>query len=356
MTKRTFGKLGAIALFAASMTLFAEASAPPDAAAARKSADELLAFVPAEVALLDGKVVVKREDVVKLLKPQLEQYFQNASAPEITAEQVEGVVYSLSKNLMTYEVLLKNSLAEGGEIDLAAAKDLLNEQKKKQGEESFNQVLAMQGMNFDELAQKVAGSMLIEKYHEKKIAEYNAANPITEKESREFYDQHKEMFSKPASMSASHILVKFTSDNPDEAEKQAAKDKLLEMKKQIAAGKDFAVMAKERSDCPSKQQDGNLGEFQEGQMVPEFEAALKKLKAGEVSDPVETQFGFHLIKAGENKAASTVSFDEVKNQITEQLQEEKANGAFIKIIDLLLAKENFKINLKEPKNPFGDEE
>lgn len=355
MMKRTLVKLGAIALLVASTALFAE---EPTATAdeTKKSADELLAFVPAEVVLLDGKVVVKREDVLNLLKPQLEQYFQNENAPEISAEQIEGVVYNFSKNLMTYEILLKNALADGGKLDLEAARNLLNEQKSKQGEENFSRVLAMQGMNFDELAQKVAGSMVIEKYHEKKIAEYNTANPVAEQEARDFYDQHPEMFAQAATMSASHILAKFVSDNPDEAEKSEAKNKLLLIKKQIDGGADFGTLAKTNSDCPSKEQNGSLGEFQEGQMVPEFEEALRKLKVGEVSDPVETQFGFHLIKAGENKPASTMAFDQVQKQIAEQLQEGKASEAFRKTIDDLLAKEKYTINLKEPKKMSIEEE
>ena len=355
MMKRTFGKLGAFALLTASLALFAEEPAVQAAPKPQKSADELLAFIPEDVVLLDGKAVVKRADVIKLLKPQLEQYFQNENAPEISSEQIQSVVYNFSKNLMTYEILLKNALADGGKLDIKAAEDLLKEQKTKQGEENFNRVLAMQGMGFDELVQKVAGSMVIEKYHEKKIAEYNAANPIAETAAREYYNQHPEMFSKPASLSASHILVKFASDKPDDAEKQSAKNKLIDLKKQLSEGADFGALAKANSDCPSKEQNGSLGEFQEGQMVPEFEEALKKLKAGEVSDPVETQFGFHLIKAGENKPASTMAFDQVQGQISEQMQGEKANQAFKQVLDALLAKEKYTINLPEPKNtPAGE--
>lgn len=350
MMKRTVGKLSAVALLTASLALFAEAPAAQPAPKPQKSADELLAFIPEDVVLLDGKAIIKKADVTRLLKPQLEQYFQNENAPEIPSEQLQSVVYHLSKNLMTYEILLKNALAEGGQLDVKAAEDLLNEQKSKQGEENFNRVLAMQGMGFDELVQKIAGSMLIEKYHEKKIAEYNAANPIAETAVKEFYDKHPEIFSKPATMSAAHILAKFVSDNPDEAEKQTAKNKLIALKKQLADGADFGALAKANSDCPSKEQNGDLGEFQEGQMVPEFEEALKKLKAGEISDPVETQFGFHLIKAGESKPASVPPFDQVKEQLSEQMQAEKANEAFKQILDDLLAKEKYTINLPEPKN------
>lgn len=356
MKNRLFVKLSAFALLTAFCTLFAEEAPASTATDSKKTADAMLAFIPEEVVHLDSKVVVKRADVIQLLKPQLEQYFQNENAPEITQEQIQSVVYNFSKNLMTYEILLQNALKDGGKIDLAAARAVLDEQKAKQGEENFNRVLAMQGMDYDALVQKIAGSLVIEKYHEKKVSEYNAANPIAEAAAQEFYNQHPEMFASPATMSASHILVKFDSQTPSDEEKTSIQEKLLGIKKQLDEGADFGALAKEHSDCPSKAQNGSLGDFQEGQMVPEFETALKLLKAGEISAPVETQFGFHLIKAGERKTAQTKAFEEVKGQISEQMQEEKANDSFKQILDDLLAKANYQIHLPEPKNAIEEAE
>ncbi|MFA6929134.1 MAG: hypothetical protein WCT05_02325, partial [Lentisphaeria bacterium] len=122
MKNRLFVKLSAFTLLTAFCTLFAEEAPAPTAADSKKSADDMLAFIPEEVVHLDGKVVVKRADVVQLLKPQLEQYFQNENAPEISQEQIQSVVYNFSKNLMTYEILLQNAIKEGGKIDLAAAR------------------------------------------------------------------------------------------------------------------------------------------------------------------------------------------------------------------------------------------
>ena len=84
--------------------------------------------------------------------------------------------------------------------------------------------------------------------------------------------------------SASHILV-------------STEEKALELKKLIADGAAFADLAKEHSSCPSGQSGGSLGEFSQGQMVPEFDAVIfSDHPIGEVSDPVQTQFGFHLIE------------------------------------------------------------
>lgn len=83
---------------------------------------------------------------------------------------------------------------------------------------------------------------------------------------------------------ASHILV-------------STEDKALDLKQQIADGADFAELAKQHSSCPSGQSGGSLGQFQQGQMVPEFDAVIfSNLPLGEVSEPVKTQFGYHLIE------------------------------------------------------------
>jgi peptidyl-prolyl cis-trans isomerase C len=87
---------------------------------------------------------------------------------------------------------------------------------------------------------------------------------------------------------ASHILVKT---------EQEANDLL----KQIKTGKDFGELAKNCSDCPSKRQGGDLGFFSRGQMVKEFENAAFSMSKGEVSNPVKTQFGYHLIKVTDTR-------------------------------------------------------
>jgi len=83
---------------------------------------------------------------------------------------------------------------------------------------------------------------------------------------------------------ASHILV-------------ASEEKALELKQQITDGTDFAELAKEHSSCPSGKAGGSLGQFRQGDMVPEFDAVIfSDLPLGDTSEPVKTQFGFHLIQ------------------------------------------------------------
>ena len=97
---------------------------------------------------------------------------------------------------------------------------------------------------------------------------------------------------------ASHILLMYAGSASSTAirTKEDAKELILEFQKKISEGKTFEEIAHEYSDCPSSAQEGDLGSFGRGQMVPEFEKAGFALEIGNVSEVVETSFGYHLIK------------------------------------------------------------
>lgn len=149
---------------------------------------------------------------------------------------------------------------------------------------------------------------------------------VAEEDAKKFYDQNPDKFTKSESVKASHILLgvdpKATAD-----EKKVAREKAEKLRKELTAGADFAVLAKGNSTCPSSQQGGDLGYFSKGQMVPAFEQAAFALKPGEISDVVETQFGYHIIKVTEKKAAEKVEFKEARSRIEDYLKNQKVGVA-----------------------------
>ena len=129
---------------------------------------------------------------------------------------------------------------------------------------------------------------------------------VTEDESLDFYNENKHMFIEPETVKASHILVN--------SEKQAK-----EITEEISNGLSFEEAASKYSSCPSNANGGNLGYFSKGKMVPEFEAVAFDMEIGEISEPVKTQFGYHIIKLVDKKEESTKTFDDVKDQLNKQL-------------------------------------
>lgn len=149
---------------------------------------------------------------------------------------------------------------------------------------------------------------------------------VTEEDARSFYAQNSDKFSRGESVKASHILIGVDAKASSE-EKNKAAEKARKLRKELAEGADFAMLAKGNSTCPSSQQGGDLGFFGKGQMVPAFEKSAFSLKPGEISDVVETQFGYHIIRLVEKKPAETVSFKDAQARIEEYLKGQKINAA-----------------------------
>ena len=143
-------------------------------------------------------------------------------------------------------------------------------------------------------------------------------------EAREYFDGHKSEFEKPRRTRASHILIR-VDVNADEEAKLAAKLKAENLRQDLAEGADFAALAREHSDDPgSATEGGDLGYFSPGMMVSAFEEAAFALEPGEISQPVETPFGYHLIKVTDHQAAERPTFTEVRDEIVARLKEQRA--------------------------------
>jgi peptidyl-prolyl cis-trans isomerase D len=144
---------------------------------------------------------------------------------------------------------------------------------------------------------------------------------VNEEAMRAYYQEHAATYSSPERRHARHILFRVTEDDTPEtrAAKKAAAEKVLAL---IASGGDFVQLAKQFSEDSSKDKGGDLGFFSRGQMVEPFEQSVFALRKEEVSGVVETPFGFHLIKLEEIQPAVTRSFDDVRDSIRQELEQQ----------------------------------
>src|SRR5205814_1617067 len=137
-----------------------------------------------------------------------------------------------------------------------------------------------------------------------------------------FYNDNVQQFQTPEQVHASHILLK--TDGKNEADVRKKAEALLA---QVKAGADFGALAKKESeDEGSKANGGDLGFFARGRMVPEFEMVAFSMQPGQTSDLVRSQFGFHIIRVIEKKAAETRPLQEVRAQIQDQLSQQQADA------------------------------
>jgi peptidyl-prolyl cis-trans isomerase C len=163
------------------------------------------------------------------------------------------------------------------------------------------------GTGFDERMQYWRRRALRDVYFDKSVKD-----TVGDAETKRFYDQQVGTLKPEAEVRARHILVE-------------SKDKARELFQKILHGGDFATLAREHSKDPgSKDQGGELGFFSRGQMVPQFEEAAFKLKPGEVGEPFETQFGWHIVKVDERRQRTAPAFDDVKDRVRASMIHQKA--------------------------------
>jgi peptidyl-prolyl cis-trans isomerase C len=171
---------------------------------------------------------------------------------------------------------------------------------------------------------------LVSEVFEKEIM---AKSTVSDQDIRDYYDKNKDSFVMATEIKASHILVK----TEEEAQKVLAR---------LKKGEKFEAIAKAVSlDTASARNGGDVGFFKKGQMVPEFERAAASLKVGDISIPVKTQFGYHIIKVTDKKTGSPVEFEKVRDLISQKLSGEKQKEAFEAYITEL--KKTYKVELNK---------
>ena len=228
------------------------------------------------------------------------------------------------ENLIERELLFQESKKKGIQVDAADVDKQLDTMRRKfPNEEAFKKELGKSNLTEKtfkvELKRAIATQQLVEKEIVSGIA-------IPENEIKDYYEKNKSKMIQPAQIRASHVLIKVDSKKGPEQKKEA-KTAIEKIKAKIKKGEDFAALAKEHSECPSASRGGDLGFFGQGQMVKPFEKAAFALKKDEVSDIVETNFGYHIIKLTDKRPATEVSFKEVRQQIEQHLKQEKVNEA-----------------------------
>ena len=157
---------------------------------------------------------------------------------------------------------------------------------------------------------------------------------ITDDEGKAFYDGNPDQFVQPEQVSARHILV------PDD-------DEMERVLADLKAGETFEDTAKKYSTCPSKEMGGDLGYFEKGQMVPEFEKVAFETEVGKISDPVKTQFGVHVIKIDAKQPESKINYEEVSDRIKGYLMNQKRSEVYQ--AELKALKEKHKIERMAPE-------
>ncbi len=284
---------------------------------------------PMPAQLPDVLARVNGEAVTKVDFDRLIKNMEVSANQPVPAERRNEIYRHALDQLVTYTVLTQETRARKIVVTDAEVDENLKQMRSQfPNEDAFKKALAARGMTLEKLKSDAKIDMSINKMVEAEVASQGAP---TDAQVREFYDKNPDKFKQDEAVRASHILFRVP-ENADAATKKKALDQAQSVLKEARAGADFAELAKKYSADGSAQQGGDLNFFTKGQMVPAFDQAAFSMKPGQISDIVTTQFGYHIIKVTDRRAASTVPFEQVseriKEYLTEQQKQQKAQ-AFI---------------------------
>ena len=334
---RTLTLLAVVALCACSKTpavaTEASAAAPSPQSSTTPPAAALLGQEPAKpvpAQLPDVLARVNGEAVNKTEFDRAVSALEARNGGPVPAQQRDRVLRQVLDQIVDYKLLIQEGRARKIEATDAEVDARMKEiQTQFPTEDAFKQMLTARKTTLEQVRSDIRQDITVQKLIENAIADKVAVKP---EQVTDFYSKNPDQFKQPERVRASHILI-MVPKGSDDAAKTAARTKAADILKDVKAGKDFAALAKQHSQDPgSAPKGGDLGFFQQGQMVGPFNDVAFKLTPGQVSDLVETEFGFHIIKVAEKQAARTVPLDEVRPQLEQYLERtnrEQQTDAFV---------------------------
>jgi peptidyl-prolyl cis-trans isomerase C len=313
-------------------------------------------------ASLDLKDPVATVDGDQISKAQLNEAFDKAvqatgvKASDLTPEQkVEGYRQILD-DLITEKLV--NKAAAGITVPQSDVDAQIARLKAQfPSEEDFSKQLEQVGQTPEQFSETVRKMLQQQRWLESQLT---GKADISDEEAKKFYEENKSEFEQPETVKASHILFRVNKEDSEDVVNQklkAAQSAEARAKK----GEDFTALAKELSEEPgAKESGGDLGFFPKDRMVPEFAEVAFSEKVGDISDPVRTQFGWHVIKVTEKKPAGTLPYEEVKAQLISYLKAKKQEEAAQEVLKSLRDSAKIESTLPppapapSPSGPAGD--
>lgn len=252
------------------------------------------------------------------------------SMPGKPREVIQLAAMDMAKDRMVDQALMaqesksRNYKVDSETLNLEMKKWISQNGGKKAFSKGKHPVIKTQEDLRKEITSQIQFNLLLE--------EESRAEIVTDEEAKKYYDTRQDLFQTEILLTASHILKMAQTED----EFAIAEKKIIEIKKQLHEGENFIELVKQESD--DAQNNGHLGTFGKGRMVPPFEKAAFALEPGEISEPVKTQFGWHLILLHEKKEPELTQFVDVKEKIIEYLGEKRKDAAFEQFLDRLKSK------------------
>ena len=239
----------------------------------------------------------------------------------LTSNQVSSVRTEVLESMILREILYQESRKSGIKPDENAINQEIKTLRQQFSDETeYKNELNKRNISEEMLRSRLERNSSIQQYVGRQFSD---KVKVTDAEIINYYESHLDLFKQPLQVRVSHILIQSES-RWEAVRKQESRRKAEQVLKSLKKGQDFAALAREQSDGPTRTDGGDLGYIKMGQLEKQLESVVFSLKPGETSEVIETGYGFHLFKVIDRKPETILAYDNVKEQIQQHLIQEKA--------------------------------
>ena len=299
MNKRTWAVM-------ASVALLAEVGSPTLGGA--KIVERIIARV-------NNEIITQRQydEEQAQLREKLAQDYSGAELDAQVREQSKNLL----RDLIDESLMVQKAKDEDINVDADLVKELDGYRKRANLAtlDDLETEVEKQGLNYEDFKDRLQRQLLMQEVIGREVG---SRIQMSQDDARKFYEAHKKEFESPGMVHLAQILISNEKHKPEEAEKRA-NDALAELK----AGQRFAEVAKKYSDGPAAEQGGDVGYLKEGTLAPEIGAVVAKLDLNEFSNPIQTKYGYIILKVLERFSPGIPKFEEVEQRVNEMLYNQK---------------------------------
>jgi peptidyl-prolyl cis-trans isomerase C len=326
--KSIFGLIASLSLFVA-IAACSGGGKDGGAGSASEAPGGIAATVNDEVIPVDDVKKVAHNFNIQNIQPD----------PMAEGDTFEAKLYYTAVNRLVEQTLIMQEVKKQG---ITVSEDQVQNgvgqiKMRAGGEENFQRVLDEYGISMEDIVRDTRINLTVQEYYKTVVSE---PPTVAEEDIQTFYDENAEEYAPQPEVHARHILIRtrLETPNPDPAAGEGqmdaaqiadARDRAEKILKEARSTKDFAELARTRSeDETTAPNGGDLGWFRQGRMVAPFDSASFALNPGQISDVVETRFGYHIIKVEERRMSPQVSLETVHDNIAGMVQQQKAQDLF----------------------------
>jgi peptidyl-prolyl cis-trans isomerase C len=299
------------------------------------------ALFPAVVARVNGKNIIGR-DLELRVRSELAT-IGSPSWKDLRDDYKSEVIGRQIAQLISNELVYQKAISAGVAVTSAEVQAEFDKVAKSYANDAaLNTELANRGMDRASLTRELSKNLIVEKFIQDTIAKKLVVTP---QEVTDYYNGNLENFKHPDVIRSSHILI-LVPEGATEEQRATSEARAAALAERAKKGEDFAKLAKENSMDDSASQGGDIGLTKRGDLASEYEQAADKLKVGDVSGVVKTQFGYHIIKLTDRKLAGTATLDEVKTELTQYLKDQKEQAEVEKLVKTLQSAAKIEVLIK----------